>query len=80
MDSGISGTGAVGTRGRRYHFLGIICVSVAVVSFSTNDMGVKCLSDDYPLHQIVLILSIVALLFTLTLFIPLEGGLKNLRT
>ena len=78
MGPRIIGVGAVGAPGRVYHFLGIFCVAGAMVSFSTNDMGVKWLSGDYPLHQIVLIRSIVALLFTLAVFIPLEGGLENL--
>ena len=80
MGPRIIGVDAVGAPGRVYHFLGIFCVAGAMVSFSTNDMGVKWLSGDYPLHQIVLIRSIVALLFTLAVFIPLEGGLKNIRT
>ena len=60
--------------------LGIFCVTGAVVSFSTNDMLVKWLSGDYLLHQIVLIRSIFALLVTLAVFSPLEGGPNNLRT
>lgn len=60
--------------------LGIACVTVATITFTTQDMAIKWLSGDYPLHQIVLIRATVALAFTLALFVPLEGGLSNLRT
>ena len=57
-----------------YHFLEIFCVTSAVVSFSINDMGVKCLSGGHTLHQIALIGSIVTLLFNLAVFIRFDSG------
>jgi drug/metabolite transporter (DMT)-like permease len=60
--------------------LGIVYVIGASVAFSLNDVGIKFLSGDYPLHEVVLVRACVALIITLAFFIPLEGGLKNLRT
>jgi S-adenosylmethionine uptake transporter len=50
----------------------MLCVSV-------NDVIVKQLSGDYPLHELMFVRSGVALLFTL-LIVQLEGGLRILRT
>ena len=60
--------------------LGIICVIAAVFAFTTQDMGIKWLSGDYALHQIVLIRAGVALALTLGILVPLEGGYRNLLT
>lgn len=59
---------------------GILCVVGASIAFTTNDVGVKWLSGDYPLHQIILARASVALLITLVLIVPLEGGYGGLRT
>ena len=59
---------------------GILCVLAAGVTFSTSDMMIKTLSGAYPLHQIVIIRAIVALMIILGLFMPLEGGYHNIRT
>ena len=61
-------------------YVGILCVIGAVTAFTTQDMAIKWLSGGYPLHQLVLYRSIVALILTLALFVPLEGGYRNLRT
>lgn len=60
--------------------LGVLCALGASTAFSLNDMGIKFLSGDYPLHQVVLIRASVGLLFTMAIFMPLEGGLRNIRT
>ena len=60
--------------------LGVLCVLAAGATFSTSDMLIKTLSGDYPLHQIVLIRAIVALVIILGVFMPLEGGYNNLRS
>ena len=59
---------------------GILCVLAAGATFSTSDMMIKTLSGAYPLHQIVFIRAIVALMIVLGLFMPLEGGYHNIRT
>lgn len=60
--------------------LGITCSLSAWFAFSLGDVGIKYLSGDYPLHEIILIRTIVALSLTLFIFIPLEGGYENLKT
>jgi drug/metabolite transporter (DMT)-like permease len=60
--------------------LGILCVLAAGTTFSIADMLIKTLSDDYPLHQIVFIRAVVALTIILGLFVPLEGGYRNLMS
>ncbi len=59
---------------------GILCVLAAGTTFSTSDMMIKTLSGAYPLHQIVFIRAIIALVIILALFMPLEGGYRNIRT
>lgn len=60
--------------------LGICCVLVAVTIFSTQDMAIKWLSGGYPLHEIVFFRAVIAMIVTLAVFVPLEGGFKNLRS
>ena len=44
---------------------------VAHVFFTTQDMTIKFINGDYALHQVMLIRSIVAMLFTLLIFVPM---------
>ena len=60
--------------------LGIICAVSASLNFTITDACIKFLSGDYPLHQIILIRSVLAIMVTLALFVPLEGGYRILRT
>ncbi|PIB25924.1 hypothetical protein BFP76_13100 [Amylibacter kogurei] len=60
--------------------LGITCALIAAFFFTLNDVGIKFLSGDYPLHEVVLIRALIALSITLAIFMPLEGGYHNLRT
>ncbi len=48
--------------------------------FMTQDMAIKWLSGDYPLHEVILIRSAVATLIILAIFLPREGGLSIIRT
>ena len=59
-------------------YLGIICITLAQVFFTTLDMAIKFISGDYALHQITFIRASVAILFTLLIFIPMDGGYRNL--
>ena len=61
-------------------FLGISCIIVACFCFTTQDMAIKLISGNYALHQIILIRSIIAILFTLLVFVPIDGGFKYLLT
>ncbi|MDU8942012.1 DMT family transporter [Ovoidimarina sediminis] len=58
---------------------GILLLILAMVLISINDMLIKGLSDRFPLHQIVLIRSMVAIVLTMV-FIRWEGGFRILRT
>lgn len=60
--------------------LGALCAIGASVGFTVNDMAVKYLSDDYAMHQVILIRSCIALAITLMLIMPLTGGLWQIRT
>ena len=60
--------------------LGIGCVILAGMTFTTSDMLVKLLSGGYPLHQIVWFRAVVSLSIVLAIFVPLEGGYRNLIT
>ncbi|MEM7340568.1 MAG: DMT family transporter [Actinomycetota bacterium] len=51
---------------------GMVCITI-------NDMLVKLLAGDYPLHQLVLARSVIALAASFV-FLRLEGGLDLLRT
>ena len=55
-----------------YVFLGMLCISI-------NDLLVKQFSKNYPLHELIFIRSLIAILFTL-LLVKSEGGLKILKT
>ena len=58
---------------------GVLCAIGAATAFSFNDMAIKFLSGDYPLHQIVFVRAAIGLIITLAVFAQLEGGIK-LRT
>ncbi|MGB7286545.1 MAG: DMT family transporter [Salaquimonas sp.] len=58
----------------------ILCAITAGIAFSLNDMAIKFLAGDYPLHEIVLFRASVGILFTLAVFVPLEGGFSNFKT
>jgi drug/metabolite transporter (DMT)-like permease len=61
-------------------YLGILCITLAQVIFTTLDMVFKFLSGDYALFQITLISAIVAIIFTLIVLVRIDGGFKYLRT
>ena len=60
--------------------LGIVCVLLAVMFFSASDMLIKWLGGTYPLHEIIFVRAFVALCIIAGLFVPLEGGYRNLLT
>jgi len=61
------------------HTLGISCAVTGVVAMSIMDVVIKWLSPVYPLHEIVLVRTLIALLLTL-IMVHFEGGLGLLRT
>lgn len=60
-------------------FIGILSILGAALLLTGSDSVIKWLSPHYPLHEIVLVRAVVALLFILIL-VKLEGGLAILRT
>ena len=58
----------------------IFCALFAGVAFSVNDIAIKYFTESMPLHEVVLFRAIVALIFTLTIFLPFEGGWVALKT
>ncbi|GGX55697.1 membrane protein [Tateyamaria omphalii] len=59
--------------------LGILCVLIGVFCISINDMLIKELSREYPLHQIVFARSGIGILISL-IIVQYEGGFGILRT
>jgi len=70
----------VPTPSPRNNLIGISSAFVASVFFSFNDMAIKFISGDYALYQVVLIRSVIGMSILLAIIVPLDGGLKVLRT
>ncbi len=58
---------------------GIFFILLGMLAISVNDMLIKQLSGDYPLHQIVLTRSVIGISVSLTI-LQFEGGFAMLRT
>ena len=73
--------GATGLRRieRGQSIKGMICLTVGIAVFSIQDLIIKLLSGDYPLHQAMVIRSVTAVPLLLGLVL-LDGGLRNLAT
>jgi len=50
-----------------------------MTAITVNDMLIKLLSGDYPLHQMIFLRSVIGIVFSLAL-VQLEGGFNILRT
>ena len=59
---------------------GALCATLAVTTFSVNDVVIKFLSGDYALHEIVLVRAVVGMLFLAAFIAPFSGGLSIMRT
>lgn len=59
--------------------LGILLMIVAACAISLNDMSIKWLSGDYPLHQMIFARSAIGILISLAI-LQFEGGIRLLRT
>ncbi|MEM9604815.1 MAG: DMT family transporter, partial [Pseudomonadota bacterium] len=64
----------------RTALMGAACAVAAVFCFSFNDLTVKWLSGDYPLHELTLFRSAIGLVIILTVLLPLMGGVPMLKT
>ena len=61
------------------HGLAITFIVLAMTCISINDMLIKLLSGDYPLHQMVFLRSAIGIFFSLVA-LQFEGGFGLLRT
>ena len=59
--------------------LGILFIVGGILAISINDMLIKELSGDYPLHELIFFRSAVGLVFSV-IFVQMEGGWRILRT
>ncbi len=64
----------------RTNAIGIACAIGAGFFFSVNDVVIKFLSGDYPLHQVVLLRATIGMAVLLGLLAPLSGGFAQLKT
>ena len=66
--------------GHKANQIAAACAVVAVLCFSSNDVGIKLLSGGYALHQVVIVRTLIAMSILLFLVVPFNGGFKVLRT
>jgi len=57
----------------------VIFILIGIAAISVNDMLIKFLSGDYPLHQMIFTRSVIGIVFSLGL-VKLEGGWRILLT
>ncbi len=62
------------------NLIGALCALGAAIAFSLNDVGIKFLSGDFPLHEVVFIRTLIGLGLFLVVLMPLNGGLSLMRT
>ena len=67
------------TAGDNTPSLAIAFIVLAMTCISINDMLIKLLSGDYPLHQMVFLRSAIGIVFSL-IVLQFEGGFSSLRT
>lgn len=65
---------------QRSNLTGALCALLAALCFSLNDVGIKFLSDQYALHQVVFFRSLVGMTTFLAIIMPLSGGWRIVRT
>lgn len=58
---------------------GMVCLTAGIAVFSLQDLILKLLSGEYPLHQAMVIRSLTALPLLLGL-VALDGGIRNLAS
>jgi len=70
---------AEGAAQKNHPVRAILLVVLSMSCISVNDMLIKLLSGDYPLHQMVFVRSAIGIVFTLAM-LKAEGGFRLLRT
>ncbi|MCK0151896.1 DMT family transporter [Marivita sp. S6314] len=59
--------------------LGIALICIGIFAISVNDLLIKSLSDNYPLHQLVFTRTSIALVLSIVI-LQIEGGARLLKT
>lgn len=59
---------------------GVLMALAGAVVFSVNDMAIKFLSGDYPLHQVILLRGLIGMAFLLTVIAVTGGNFGQLRS
>ena len=59
---------------------GILLALGGSVVFSVNDVAIKFLSGDYPLHQVILVRAVIGLVFLMVVIFATGGHFGQLRT
>lgn len=59
--------------------LGILCILAGMTCISINDMLIKQLSDNYPLHQMVFVRSVIGIGCNI-IILQFEGGWSSMKT
>ena len=65
---------------QRSNLIGAAFALAAVMCFSLNDVGIKFLSDQYALHQVVFIRAAIGIIAFMAFVMPFAGGPSLLRT
>ena len=60
--------------------LGPLYAMGAMFCFSLNDVSIKYLASEYPLHEVILIRSSLSVLFIVLFLFPFNGGLSAIKT
>jgi drug/metabolite transporter (DMT)-like permease len=65
---------------RRMQLLAVVCALGGAFALSVSDMSVKFLSGGYPLHEVILIRSLVGVSFVIGVILVSGTGFRQLRT
>ena len=77
--TGLPAMPATGTA-RKSSVFGALCVLGAAFALSVSDMSVKFLSGDYPLHEVILIRSVIGISFVIGVILLSRTGFRQLQT
>ncbi|MFM2354665.1 MAG: hypothetical protein RLZZ528_401 [Pseudomonadota bacterium] len=69
-----------GALAQRTTLIGILCALAGSVALSVNDMAIKHLSDDYALHQVILVRAFIGLGFLSALILATRGTFRQFLT
>ena len=59
------------------NLIGALCAIGAMFCFSLNDVAIKLLSDAYPLHQVVLVRTVIGMAVFFALIMPFSVWCAN---